>query len=83
MDKITEVTYDKPIPVTRRAYIMGRYPWKGMGVSGSFFVPNDEDRTKHHVRSAAVAAQKRYGTKYTTRSLTEDGVIGIRVWRVR
>lgn len=50
-----------------------------LGVGDSFFVPE-----KHH--RAAVSIGSRVGTstgrQFTSRTVTENGVTGVRIWRV-
>ena len=52
-----------------------KYPWAGMNVGDSFFVPDAPAST----RSAASIRGKTHGEMYVTRS--ENG--GVRVWRVK
>lgn len=54
-----------------------KYPFADMGVGDSFFAP---DRTSTNLNSAA----RRHRDKtFTARSVTEAGVKGARVWRVK
>lgn len=55
------------------------YPWGKLEVGQSFFVPNGNDRW---FRSSCGAAGKRYGWQFRVRAWTENGVEGVRVWRV-
>jgi len=52
-----------------------KYPWLEMEVGDSFFVPGVN---YNEFKTQPSNAGKRYGLKYTTRSV--DG--GVRVWRV-
>ena len=55
------------------------YPWREMDVGDSFFVP--EAKTPRITGNAAGVA-KRTGFKFSVRAVTENGVKGVRVWRV-
>lgn len=69
---------DDHIPMPNNAGGRVRYPWKQMGIGQSFFVPNIPESTRRGLPSAA-----RYsGIKVVTRNVTENGVPGVRVWRV-
>ena len=64
-------------PVSRtRASI---YPWSTMSDGDSFFVPQ---KTKKQFTSTAGTAGKRYGFKTRVAEVQENGVSGVRVWRV-
>lgn len=68
-----------PIPDAMRFGKPRKYPFAEMDVGDSFFAPN--------VGISAMAgsityASKRHGKKFATRFLTENGVKGVRVWRV-
>ena len=66
-----------PIPPHNQRNI--KYPWEGMKVGDSFFVPAEEDIGRNRTRNAAYQANQRYGSnRYTTRKVTG----GVRVWRV-
>lgn len=56
-----------------------KYPWEQMDIGDSFFVPEPDAGA---VRSAASAARKRLSTRYKCSKRVEDGVAGIRVWRI-
>lgn len=77
---------DDGIPLPDRLYKGGRkakYPFDQMAVGQSFFVPADGEKKKS-VRAAAHGASKRYdgNRTFATRSTTENGVAGTRVWRI-
>ena len=58
----------------------GVYPFADLALGESFFVPlNGESRLKVQ-RRLSVNGSRRPG-RFVTRSLVEDGVPGIRVWR--
>jgi hypothetical protein len=54
------------------------YPWQKMLVGQSFFVP----RRMKNPRATLVRAQQSTGFKLTHRVVTENGVRGVRFWRV-
>lgn len=77
-------TIDKGVPMpNRRGSSMGKvpkYPWRTMDVGDSFFVASDAARPA--VMAQASHSGKRTGRRFTTRFVTENGVRGVRVWRV-
>ena len=78
-----EIESGIPIPdLEQRSY---KYPLGELEVGESFFVPLG-NRTMIHLRNS-VAANIRYHArklnwKYTLRTRDEDGVTGIRIWRI-
>ena len=64
---------DKNIPLPCR------YPFAELEVGESFFVPNQGIGilSKYKARS-----EQRTGFKFTTRTVSEGGIKGVRVWRV-
>ena len=66
-----------PIPESRGGG-RGKYPFREMEIGDSFFVAGKSTAKfsahVHHHR-------KRHGLKFTTRTVTEDGVKGVRIWR--
>lgn len=56
------------------------YPFSKMKVGQYFDVPQEMART---VRAAAWQFARRYGFKFYSSSLTENGVSLVRIWRVR
>lgn len=55
-----------------------KYPFHEMEVSDRIFVPC-EDRSP---ATAAYTYGSRHGVKFTVRKVTEDGVVGLRIWRI-
>lgn len=53
------------------------YPWRQMEVGDSFFVP---DRT---IRSFSGSAAQHRPRRFSMRTVVENGVSGIRIWRVK
>ena len=63
-----------PIPPPREMF-----PFAEMKeVGDSFFIPR---RDANSLRGALQGAKKRHGFKFTSRSVREGGVDGVRVWR--
>ncbi len=57
-----------------------KYPWAEMEVGDSFLVTGVEQRS---ISTTAGTRSARYGEKYVTRSVVENGEKGGRVWRVK
>lgn len=53
-----------------------------MKINDSVFIPTESNVQKQQVRGAASYASKRNVRKYICRSWNQDGISGIRVWRV-
>lgn len=54
-----------------------KYPWVEMNVGDSFFIVAPQKV----LARAAHNAGERYALKFATRTVTENGVAGVRVWR--
>ena len=65
---------DKGIPLPN-----GRYPFADLDVGESFFVPN---ANANSVSSTASRLGKALGAAFVCRRVKENGVPGMRVWRV-
>ena len=82
------VTIDKGVPLPGRSSVRGsRWPWRGMKPGDSFFaagyVQAPTQRVgKEPVMNTSSPRQMCPGTTWATRLVTEDGVRGVRVWRV-
>ena len=77
---MSEIKIDKGVavaPIRRRGKPF--YPWADMARGDSFFVPG---KTTDQMSPTVVSHRKRHGGKYVTRAVTENGVKGVRVWRV-
>lgn len=71
-----------PIP-PRESNKMGaprKYPFWSMRVGDSFFVPKVGANT---MNGAIGYVQKKTGYVFTRRSVIEDGVSGVRIWRAK
>lgn len=72
------IKIDKGIPLPKQVRT-SKYPFADLGVGDSFFVPGVKaaslgNAAKHHAA--------RTGHSYRSRTVTEDGVLGARIWRV-
>lgn len=67
-----------PIPDMHGGRGILKYPFPLMQVGDSFFVPG---RNSQGVKGT-INYWNRAGRKFTTRTRTENGVYGVRVWRV-
>jgi len=86
------VKIDKGVPMPPRSGNKGapaKWPWHGMEPGDSFFAPGYVQRIsqrgvdKEPYFSASGPTRTLPGTTWETRLVTEDGVRGVRVWRVR
>lgn len=72
-----QVDRNVPLPPAKTLY-QRKYPFNVMAVGDSFFVPG--------VTRQQMAGPIRYATcecrKFTTRRTTENGVAGLRIWRI-
>lgn len=66
---------DKGVPVPRKETT---YPFPRMEVGDSFFIPGGTNASRSGVYNCA----KNLGMKAKLRQTTEDGVDGVRVWRI-
>jgi len=74
-----KVESDVPLPPGRSPNMS--YPWKEMTVGDSFFVPCADKERARLSQISLVASGRRFG-KVVTRTVTEDGVLGIRCWKI-
>lgn len=70
---------DDNVPLPETQTYRAKYPLREMSPGQSFFVPTGE---AHRVQTAVSAMGRRSKLKFTTRQLTENGVAGVRVWRL-
>lgn len=81
---MTSFTIDQGIPLPSKAR-SSKYPFADMSVGDSFFIAESSDQTTFRAKSSVYSAMTKYakatGTKYTIRSVSENGVNGLRVWR--
>ena len=69
----------KPIAAHPKKAKVSKYPWPDMEVGDSFFLPGMNVAA---FSGSAHTAGRRTGKKFSLRTLTEDGVKGVRCWRV-
>jgi hypothetical protein len=55
------------------------YPFMGMGVGDSFFIPTMKSA---EIIYSAMEAGKEYGIRVKAYASMKDGIMGVRVWRV-
>ena len=75
------VEKNRAIPKPTKALVQTRYPWYDLEIGDSFFVSFEEGpmSLRHLNCPPALKAQ---GYRITRRTVTEDGVLGMRFWRV-
>lgn len=75
------IEINKGVPMPAIAGGRKIYPFGAMEIGESFFVPGVKSKK---VSAAAGAYQGRHGNlkKFSTRTVTENGVLGVRCWRV-
>lgn len=76
--KIT-FTPQSNIPIPRIRTNQAKYPWDKMWVGASFFVPG---ASPSGMSATMKYAAKKRGWKFTRRTVVENGVKGVRVWRI-
>ena len=72
---------EKDVPMPSRASGGGKpkYPWSSMEEGDSFFVAGAKIETFYTLTSTA---RKKYNANFVARKWQEDGVNGVRVWRI-
>ena len=79
---MSELKIDKnvPIPTLRR-----RYPFREMDIGDSFFVALNPGQDIRVLQTSVKSASRGVGNGFciTTRRVTEDGVRGLRAWRIK
>lgn len=76
---MSEFKIESGVPLAAKSERKTKYPWRGMEVGDSFFIPEAKQTS---VSSCAASATRSLGIKLATRSVTENGVAGVRVWRI-
>jgi hypothetical protein len=69
------IKIEKGIPTPPRS----RYPLRDMEIGDSIFVPG---KTSLGFSGYVASASQKTGFKFATRKAIEDGVTGLRVWRI-
>ena len=72
---------EKGVPLPKDYGLKDRLPLTDMEPGDSFFVPIMDEQAGRVRNRIAQHAYRSKGMKFTLRSVTEDGVEGIRVWR--
>ena len=68
-----------PLPLSAGQKGKNKYPWYEMEVGDSFFVPGDKRGSVHN---SASGIKSRTGLCFSCSVVTENGVKGVRVWRI-
>lgn len=74
-----QIKIEKGIPVPSKGRKSRLYPLADMQVGDSFFAPG---RVVQQLTAAVARPAKIMGAKFACRTVTENGVKGVRVWRV-
>ena len=69
---------DKGVPIPLKGARGSKYPFAEMVVGESFFVP---EKTPSQITPIGIHHAKRLGFKFTPRTVIENGIKGVRVWR--
>lgn len=83
---ISEVKIDLDIPIPKHRERRGRWKQEVQRLKfagSSFFIPMDSKRLRRNLTSAICYSARQINMEVTTRTLTECGVLGVRVWRVK
>lgn len=72
------IKIDRNVPIPEYGQYR-HYPWGQLQPGDSFFVPG---QTISGLGGSISRARKVFGFKLISRTVTEDGVKGVRVWRV-
>ena len=79
------ITIDKGMPMPARTSDKKKWPWAEMAVGDSFFaagyslVQNQMGNPRFSVTNGRLKVP---GSKWITRTVTENGIKGVRVWRI-
>jgi len=76
-----EIEKNIPIPGKKGGNRNLRYPWDKMEVNDSVFITGKSQQTISHA-AKEWTRRNNLSKKFTTRIVTENGVKGVRVWRV-
>lgn len=77
----SDIQIDKGVPIPTKMQLgrRSKYPFDLMEVGDSFFVPGRDGKS---FGGTVTAARKRYtDLSFEMRTVKEDGVVGVRVWR--
>lgn len=80
------VKIDKNVPVPKRGGASFKYDWSpqmaALEIGDSFFEPTQNPKSAELIRASMKARGRTLGFEVTTRRLTENGVPGVRCWRI-
>ena len=76
---MTEIRLDHNIPLPRRRGAHRIYPFAEMRVGDSFFVPH---KGQKRLAAQLVSGARSQGIRASARTVTENGVEGVRCWRI-
>lgn len=79
-----EIKVEENIPLPPSATMKGssKYPFKKLEIGDSFFIPVKEGKAIESLQRSIISTNQT-GIKITTRTIAENGVRGIRTWRVK
>lgn len=77
-----EIEKNIPIPKKKGGNRTLKYPWDIMEVNESCFFPGVKQQTVS-TASRGWVRRNNLDKKFTTREVTENGIEGVRVWRVK
>jgi hypothetical protein len=75
------IQVDKNIPIPILQGKQPIYPWKSLSPGDSFFVPGKRSYGKDALPTT-IGKKTFPGSTWTTRNIIENGVAGVRVWRI-
>lgn len=74
---MSQFKIDKKMPMPYGGNTQCRYPWRDMDVGDSFFVP-DKKITQIDSRTAQIST----GFRFAKRTVEENDIKGVRIWRI-
>lgn len=79
------IKFDKDIPIPQQKNSWKQYAvFQGMSVNDSFFIAHSQPaEAQHGIRSMFCNLYQDTGIKISIRRRTENGVKGVRVWRIQ
>lgn len=78
---MSEFKIEKNVPMPPRLSNPGKYPWRQMEVGDSFFAPGwTAGRFNNNIQRVRLAVLP--DSKWKCRTVTENGIEGVRVWRI-
>ena len=72
-----ELKSDKPVPAPRMGAVP-KYPWREMNIGEYFFVPRTDYKNENYRPKPNAALNM----KIATRKRCENGITGIKIWRI-